>query len=220
LEDGKRVKRKRHPETQDAFLLFLSLGCLVWLVFIVLLLGPIRLARRWRRSLVIFHWRTNLLMLSRRPAHCVAEDDSSLDAADSVPDDSPVERLAAPSSDARCAPAAPKDDSCPAGCRLAADCLAPDDSAAQKAIDHCARAAQTDGYLADCSETAGLAEIDTPDSAGLVQADSAAQTVIDHCARAAQTDGYLADCSETAGLAEADTLDSAGSVQAGSVAVD
>jgi hypothetical protein len=108
------------------------------------------------------------------PAHCVAEDDSSLDAADSVPDDSPVERLAAPSSDARCAPAAPKDDSCPAGCRLAADCLAPDDSAAQKAIDHCARAAQTDGYLADCSETAGLAEADTLDSAGSVQAGSVA----------------------------------------------
>lgn len=36
------------------------------------------------------------------------------------------------------------------------------------------QAARTDGYPADCSETPGLAEGDTPDSAGPIQAGSAA----------------------------------------------
>ena len=48
-------------------------------------------------------------------AHCVAGDDSFLDAADSAPDDSRAECSAAPLTDARCATAALQADSCPVG---------------------------------------------------------------------------------------------------------
>ena len=106
--------------------------------------------------------------------HCGAEDDSSLDAADLAPADSQAERSAAPWMDAHSEQVVLQAGSCPDGCKPEADCLAPADSAAQKVIGHCVQGAQTDGYPADCSETAGLAAADTPDSAGSVQAGSVA----------------------------------------------
>jgi len=132
--------------------------------------------------------------------HCVAEDDSSLDAADSAPDDLRADCSAAPSTGIRCAAAAPKDDSCPVDCRLAADCLVPVDSAAQKVIGHCALAAQTDGYPADCSETAGSVRagsvavdwVQVCCSADLAQADCwVAQTADDHSVPAVQMDDWF-----------------------------
>jgi len=106
---------------------------------------------------------------AERFRYVVADDSSPADSPgeDSVPD----EHSAAPSTDARCAPAAPKDDSCPAGCTLAADYSVPAGSVVPRAVFHYALAARTNGCPADYSAPAGLAVDDSPDSAGSVQVD-------------------------------------------------
>ncbi|HEY7391434.1 MAG TPA: hypothetical protein VH640_23165 [Bryobacteraceae bacterium] len=106
--------------------------------------------------------------------HSAAEDGSSPAVADLILDDSLAERWAAPSKDALPARAALPDDSCPDGCKPAARYSAPDGSAAQRAVAHCAPAALRDGCPAGYLETADSAEDDSSDWAGSLPADSAA----------------------------------------------
>src|SRR5262249_43561718 len=103
---------------------------------------------------------------------CAAADDSSLDAADLAPADSLAERSAAPWKGAPRVRAAGLADSYPAGCMQAGHCSVPDDSAGQRAVAHCAMAAQRDGYQAGYLEPVGSAGAGNPDWADSIQAGS------------------------------------------------
>jgi hypothetical protein len=97
--------------------------------------------------------------------YAAADDSSPADSAEA--DSAPDEHSAAPLTDARCALAAPRDDSCPVDCWRGADYSVPDGSVGSvvpRVVFHYALAARTNGCPADYSAPAGLAVDDSPDS--------------------------------------------------------
>lgn len=131
----------------------------------------------------------------------VAADDSSPVGADSVADDLPAERSAAPSKDVPPARVALLADSCPDGCMPAAHYSAPAGSAVQRVAVRCAPAALQDGYPACYSKMVGSAADDGPDWADSVLADLAqvdspqADSVpVDWAAACYSADLFPADC--------------------------